>query len=128
MPLPTPLKVLPRYLNPALRAVAGHLPPLAILHHSGRRSGHRYDSPVQAYRTDGGYVVGYAYSDNPHWAQNLLAAGQGQMTRAGKHYAITNPRPLGAEGLDLLPRPIAAMMRSIGVGDFLCFDTAPVSS
>jgi deazaflavin-dependent oxidoreductase (nitroreductase family) len=123
MPLPKPLRILPRYLNPALRAVAAYLPPLAVLHHTGRRTGQTYDSPVQAYRTDGGYLVGYAYSDNPQWAQNLLATGHGQMTRAGKLYAITNPRHLGTEGLALLPAPVAAMMRGIGVGDFLRFDT-----
>ena len=38
MPLPPPFHVLPRYLNPALRSVAGYLPPLALLHHRGRRS------------------------------------------------------------------------------------------
>jgi hypothetical protein len=44
------------------------------------------------------------------------------MTRAGKHYAITNPRRLGRDGLNLLPSPVAAVMRGIGVSDFLQFD------
>jgi deazaflavin-dependent oxidoreductase (nitroreductase family) len=118
---------LPRYLNPVMGAVARYLPPLAMLHHTGRSTGKSYDSPVQAYRTDGGFVVGYAYSDNPGWAKNLLAVGHGQMTRACKQYAITNPRHLGTEGLDLLPAAVAAMMRGIGIEDFLRFDTTPVT-
>ena len=124
MPLPRPFHVLPRYLNPALRSVAGYLPPLALLHHTRRRSGQAYDTPVQAYRTRNGYIAAYAYSDNPQWAQNLLAAGEGEMTRAGKHYTITNPRHLGRDGLNLLPSPVAAVMRGIGVRDFLQFDGA----
>jgi hypothetical protein len=44
------------------------------------------------------------------------------MTRAGKHYAITNPRHVGRDGLSLLPSPVAAVMRGIKVSDFLQFD------
>lgn len=122
MPLPRPLRVLPRYLNPVLRPVARYLPPLAVLHHTGRKSGNRYNSPVQAYPVSGGYIAAYAYSDNPQWAQNLLATGEGAMTRGGKHHTITNPRHFGNEGLQLLPKPVAAMMRDIGVRSFLQFD------
>lgn len=125
MPLPQPLSVLPRYLNPVLRPVAGYLPPLALLHHSGRRSRRAYVTPVQAYRTPQGYIAAFAYSDNPQWAQNLLATGHGQMMRAGKHYTITNPQEVGQDGLDVLPSPVAAIMRRIGVRDFLRFDTTP---
>lgn len=125
MPLPQPLSIMPRYLNPVLRPVAGYLPPLALLHHTGRQSGRDYETPVQAYRIPRGFIAGYGYSDNPQWARNLLAGGRGQMTRAGKHYTITNPQHVGQDGLKLLPSPVAAMMRSIGVRDFLQFDTAP---
>lgn len=123
MPLPRPARALPRLLNPALRRVAGYLPPLAVLHHTGRKTSAAYAAPVQAYRTPGGFIVAYAYSNNPQWAQNLLAAGTGSLTRAGTDYHITNPRPLGPEGLQLLPTPVATMMRGIGVRNFLQFDT-----
>lgn len=122
MPLPRPLRVLPRYLNPVLRPVARYLSPLAVLHHTGRKSGNCYDSPVQAYPVSGGYIAAYAYSDNPQRAQNLLAIGEGTMTRGGKHHTITNPRHLSVEGLELLPKPVAAMMRGIRVRGFLQFD------
>ena len=124
MPLPRPLRVLPRYLNPILRPIAGYLPPLAVLHHVGRKSGLSYDTPVQGYPTSDGFIAAYAYSENPAWAQNLVASGKGQMTRGGKHYTISNPRRLGDEGLQLLPKPVASMMRSIGVHNYLQFDAA----
>jgi deazaflavin-dependent oxidoreductase (nitroreductase family) len=123
VPLPRPARILPRYLNPALRRVAIYLPPLAVLHHNGRRTATPYTIPVQAYRTAGGFLVAYAYSDHPQWAQKLLATGTGTLTRAGKHDRITNPRQLGLEGLHLLSAPVATLMRAIGVRGFLQFDT-----
>lgn len=125
MPLPSPLKVLPRYLNPALRPLSRKLPPLALLHHEGRHSGRTYETPVQAYRTPHGYIAAYAYSDNPHWAQNLLATGHGHMTRAGKRYTITNPRHLDEKGLDQLPTPVRTLMKAISIRNALQLDAEP---
>lgn len=129
MPMPRALRVLPRYLNPALKSVAGYLPPLALLHHVGRRTGKPYLTPVQAYRTPTGFVVAYAYSNNPQWAQNLIAAGHGEITRGTKRYTVSNPRHISLDdGRALLPPPVGAMMRAIGVRDFLQFDAIPSPS
>lgn len=125
MPMPGPLTGLPRYLNPVLRPLARRLPPLAVLHHRGRRSGRSYETPVQAYRTPQGFVVGLAYDKDAAWALNLLAAHGGEMTRAGRHYRLTNPRRSGPEARELLPGWAALMMRSIDVEDFLEFDATP---
>ena len=125
MPLPRSLSVMPRYLNPLLRPIAGYLPPLALLHHRGRRSGRHYDTPVQAFRTPQGYIAAFAYSNDPAWARNLLAAGAGQMTRAGQTYDISNPRRLGKDGEKLLPPAVTAMMRALDVQGILQFDATP---
>ena len=125
MPLPRSLSVMPRYLNPLLRPIAGYLPPLALLHHRGRRSGRRYDTPVQVFHTPQGYIAAFVYSNDPEWARNLLAAGEGQMTRAGRTYDISNFRRLGKDGEKLLPPAVAAIMRTLGVQGFLQFDATP---
>lgn len=124
MPLPRSLSVMPRYLNPLLRPIAGYLPPLALLHHRGRRSGRRYETPVQVFRTPQGYVAAFVYSNDPEWARNLLTAGEGQMTRAGRTYSITNPRRLGKDGLEQAAPVVAAVTRALGVQGFLQFDSA----
>jgi deazaflavin-dependent oxidoreductase (nitroreductase family) len=103
MPMPRRLAGLPRYLNPVLKPLAGRLPPLAILHHRGRRSGRVYDTPVQAFRTPEGFVVALAYDRNAAWALNLLAASGGEMTRAGRRYELTRPRRSGPDARKLLP-------------------------
>jgi hypothetical protein len=44
------------FTNPAMRTIAGRVPPLAIVQHLGRRSGQSYRTPVLAFPTDEGYV------------------------------------------------------------------------
>jgi deazaflavin-dependent oxidoreductase (nitroreductase family) len=116
------LPSLPRYLNPALTPVARRLPPLAVIHHRGRRSGREYDTPVQAYPTRNGVLVGLAYTSNAQWARNVLAAGAASMTRAGRTSTIRNPRRRGPDALRDLPGPVALMMRALDIEDFLEFD------
>jgi len=65
-------------MNPLAMPLMRRLPPFAVLHHRGRRSGRSYDTPVQALRTNDGWVVALAYDHNSAWALNLLAAGGGK--------------------------------------------------
>lgn len=124
MPVPGKLAVLPKYLNPVLRPLAAYLPPLAVVHHRGRRTGTPYTSPVQAYRTTNGIVIGLAYSKNPNWARNVIVGG-GEITRAGKTYTIRNPRLRGGDAADQLPTLVASMMRRIGITEFFQCDIDP---
>jgi hypothetical protein len=71
------MTTLPRLLNPLAMPLTRRLPPLAVLHHQGRRTGRSYAIPVQAYRTPNGWVVALAYDHNAPFALNLLAAGGG---------------------------------------------------
>ncbi|MEV6348257.1 hypothetical protein [Actinoplanes sp. NPDC051851] len=117
-----------KYANPLLMSLARRLPPLVVLHHRGRRSGREFNSPVQAYRTQNGtFLVGLAYHRDANWALNMLAAGGGSMTRAGARYALSRPRRRSAEARADLPRPVAALMRSLKIDDFIEFDATPAS-
>lgn len=121
MPLPHSAAALPKLLNPVLRPLARCIPPLAVIHHRGRSTGTAYDSPVQAFRTGEGIVVGLAYSNNPNWARNVIAGG-GEFTRLGKTYTITNPRLRGSDAAELLPAPVAMMMHRLGITEFFQFE------
>nr|WP_296768820.1 nitroreductase family deazaflavin-dependent oxidoreductase [Rhodococcus sp. (in: high G+C Gram-positive bacteria)] len=101
------------------------MPPLAVLRHEGRRSGRAYETPVQAYRTPGGFIVGLAYSDNPNWVRNILASGTGEITRGRHNYTISNPRRRGPDARRELAKPVAAMMRLLGIDNYFQFDCAP---
>jgi deazaflavin-dependent oxidoreductase (nitroreductase family) len=116
-----------RRLNPLVLPLTRHLPPLAVLHHKGRRSGRSYDTPVQAYHTSDGWVVGLAYDRNSAWVLNLLAAGGGEMTRLGRRYRISEPRRVGRQALKTLPALAALQMRVVGIDEFLQFDASPLA-
>ena len=123
---PRPMADLAKHLNPLFAPVARRVPPFAVLHHQGRRSGRSYSTPVQAYPTSAEYVVGLAYGHNSAWVLNLLAADGGEMTRAGQRYRITQPRRVGREARKLLPPLGSLMMSSAGIDDFLQFDAEPM--
>jgi deazaflavin-dependent oxidoreductase (nitroreductase family) len=99
---------------------------MAVLHHRGRKSGKQFHTPVQAFRTKTGFIVGLAYSSNANWAMNLLAADGGEMSRGGRRYALTQPRKRGVEARDDLPPVIAFTMRKLGIEDFLEFNAARI--
>lgn len=124
MPMPQAFAVLPKYLNPLMRRLAPYIPPLAVIHHRGRRSGTSYASPVQAYRVSDGFLIGLAYTSNPNWARNIIASG-GEITRLGKTYRVSNPQMRGAEAADLLPKPVALMMRGLGITEFFQCEATP---
>ena len=46
-----------RVANPVVRLVAGRLPPLAVVTHTGRRSGRSYRTPVMAFAKDDDLVL-----------------------------------------------------------------------
>jgi deazaflavin-dependent oxidoreductase (nitroreductase family) len=115
------MATLSRLLNPLGMPLTRRLPPFAVLHHRGRRTGRSYDTPVQAYRTPDGWVVGLAYHHNSAWVLNLLAAGGGEMTRAGRRYRITQPRRVGREAYELIPVWAALQMHAVGIDEFLQF-------
>jgi deazaflavin-dependent oxidoreductase (nitroreductase family) len=126
MAFPRRMAALPRLLNPLVLPLTRRVPPLAVLHHRGRRSGRSYDTPVQAYATPKGWLVGLAYDHNAPFALNLLAAGGGEMTRAGRRYQISRPRRVGREALKTLPALAALQMRAVGIDEFLQFDATPL--
>lgn len=83
--------------NPLLGTIAWFVPPLAVVHHVGRKSRRRYRTPVVAFRTRHGFVIPMTYGRDVDWAQNLVAAGGGEIERMGRPVAIRNPRIVGNE-------------------------------
>jgi len=78
--------------NPILGTIAWVVPPLAVVHHVGRRSGRRYRTPVVAFRSAGGFVIPMTYGRDVDWGRNLRAAGGGELVQMGRRFRIRNPR------------------------------------
>jgi deazaflavin-dependent oxidoreductase (nitroreductase family) len=83
--------------NPILGSIAWLVPPLAVVHHRGRKSGRAYRTPVVAFRTAGGFVVPMTYGRDVDWGRNLIAAGGGEIVQMGRHYAVRRPRIVGGD-------------------------------
>jgi deazaflavin-dependent oxidoreductase (nitroreductase family) len=80
------------FTNPLLGSIAWFVPPLAIVHHVGRKSRRRYRTPVVAFRSGDAFVIPLTYGRDVDWARNLVAAGGGELERMGRSFAVRNPR------------------------------------
>lgn len=106
--------------NPAVRMVAGRLPPLAIIRHRGRTTGRDFATPVLAFRTPDGLVVGVLYGTVSDWVRNFQAAGGGKVQRGGTVREYRQPRLIGRdEALQLVPAVVGGPLRALGVHHFL---------
>jgi deazaflavin-dependent oxidoreductase (nitroreductase family) len=99
--------------NPVLGTVAWIVPPFAVVHHVGRKSGRRYRTPVVAFRTDGGFVIPLTYGRDVDWARNILAARGGEIMQMGQTFPLRNPRIVGsAEAYPKLPPGVRTALRA----------------
>jgi deazaflavin-dependent oxidoreductase (nitroreductase family) len=90
----------------AARATAGRMRPLAgkrwnpifsIVRHTGRRSGHTFETPVAARRTEDGFVLALAFGREAHWYRNLVAASGGTIRWRGVEYPVGAPEAIGVD-------------------------------
>jgi deazaflavin-dependent oxidoreductase (nitroreductase family) len=114
-----------RVANPVMRLPAGWLPPLAIVRHRGRVTGRTYATPVIAFRTSNGLVIGVLYGTSSDWVGNLRAARRVQVTRLGRTREYERPRLVDtADVRRLLPAPVRGAYRLLRVRYFVHL-TAP---
>lgn len=108
------------FTNRLMRPLAGRLPPLAIVHHVGRKTGRRYQTPVLAFATDEGFVTPLPYGTDTDWCLNWVDAGEGLLEVAGRRTAVTNPRVVSAkQALPLLPLWLRPTLRVLALPGFL---------
>lgn len=124
--------VLPQWLarvnrvatNRASRLVAGRLPGMGIVVHTGRRSGRRYRTPVNVFRRDGGFAVALTYGSGAQWVRNVLAAGGAEVVTRGRSHAVVEPRLVTDGDRAAVPRPVRPILGLLDVDEFLLLDEA----
>jgi len=121
----------PRFMRRVNRAltnrlvgpVAGFLPPLAVVHHEGRKSESCYRTPVLAFPVEGGFLTPLPYGTDTDWVLNLLAAGGGKLEASGQQIAVENPRVVDTEeAMPLLPALLQPALRLLSLPGFLLLD------
>jgi deazaflavin-dependent oxidoreductase (nitroreductase family) len=120
MPLP---KRLARFnlavTNPVLRHVAVRLPGFAIVHHTGRRSGRAFTTPVNLFKDGDRYVIALTYGRDSQWVRNVLAAGAVDVVTRGRPLHRVDPEIVHDPTRGLVPASVRPILRLAGVTDFL---------
>ena len=111
-------------LNRVTRHVAPRVPGFGVVVHRGRRSGRRYETPVNVFPATGGYLLALTYGPDADWVKNVLAAGGCELRTRGRTVRLDSPRLYHDEtrrGIRPLEQQV---LRAIGVADFLSLRTA----
>lgn len=112
-------------LNRVTKRIAPWMPGFGVVVHRGRRSGNEYQTPVNVFATEGGYVLALTYGPDTDWVKNVLAAGGCELRAGGRVVKLTAPRLFHDETRRDI-RPLERqVLRVIGVADFLSLKTLP---
>jgi len=112
------------FTNRVMGTFAWLVPPLAVIHHIGRKTGRAYRSPVVAVPSDTGFVIPMTYGRDVDWARNVLAAGGCEIERAGRRVRVAHPRIVGLEQAEPhLPAVVRPFFRLMNFPGFVLADT-----
>jgi deazaflavin-dependent oxidoreductase (nitroreductase family) len=120
MALPRPLAEFnKRVTNRFMIHIAGWAPGFAIVRHQGRRTGRRYQTPVNVFRRGNDFLFALTYGVDASWVKNVLAAG-GCSIRASRRVVILTEPVLYADPRQTdIPIPARWVLRLIHVEHFL---------
>jgi deazaflavin-dependent oxidoreductase (nitroreductase family) len=126
MHLPRFLRRVNRHLtNPLMSTFAWLVPPLAVVHHVGRKSGRPYRTPVVAFRGGTGFVIPMTYGRDVDWARNLVSARGGEIAQMGQRFALARPRIVGfEEAAPHLPAVLRSALRAASFPGYVLLDFA----
>lgn len=114
------------FTNPVMGTFAWLVPPLAMVHHVGRKSGKAYRTPVVAFPSKSGFVIPMTYGRDVDWGRNLIAAGGGVVQQLGRSHELRNPRIVGIDqAYDHLPPGIRQALRAADFPGYVLLDATP---
>ncbi len=123
MPLPKGLarfnrSVTNRITKPAARRLGG----FGVLHHTGRRSGNEYETPLNVWRHGSEVVVALTYGSDVDWLKNAREAEASILVMAGKEVRVGRPRSIAEEeGLDWVPKTVGRILGVLDIDEFVIF-------
>ena len=120
MPLPKRLaRFNRRVTNRVADPLARRMPGLGVVVHTGRRSGRSYRTPVNAFRTQDGYVIALTYGADSDWPKNVLAAGGCTLLTRGAAVPLTDPQLVRTADHRSIPAPVRLVLRLLQVSDYV---------
>jgi deazaflavin-dependent oxidoreductase (nitroreductase family) len=90
------IKPMSRVLNPVVRKLAGkkHMAMAAQMHHTGRRSGRSFMTPVGAKLSGVYFLIPLTFGNRSDWCRNVRAAGGAMIRWKGNDYQVIEPELL----------------------------------
>jgi deazaflavin-dependent oxidoreductase (nitroreductase family) len=125
------IRSIARVVNPVVLRFAGgrHLPVLGVIHHSGRRTGQRYATPLGIRPAAGGFVMPLTFGEAAGWYRNVRAAGWCVITWRGDDHTVASPVIVdSATALPAFPRYERLALRLIGIRQFVWLRCAPAAA
>jgi deazaflavin-dependent oxidoreductase (nitroreductase family) len=111
------------FTNPLLGTVAWLVPPMAVVHHVGRKTGRPYRSPVIAFRSRAGVVIPMTYGRDVDWARNIVRARGCDLAQGGRRFALRNPRIVGLDRASpRLPAALRPFFRAVNLPGYVLLD------
>ena len=84
-----------------------------------RKGDTKYRTPVNVFAASGGYVIALTYGADSDWVKNVLAAGGCDLVTRGHLAHLTAPEIFHDASRRHVPRVVRAMLRLLGVADFM---------
>jgi deazaflavin-dependent oxidoreductase (nitroreductase family) len=129
MPIP---RIVGQWNKVGFNRVSKHIAPWApgfgVVVHRGRRSGREYQTPVNVFATEDGYVFALTYGPDSDWVKNVLAAGRCELRTRGRAIPLVSPRLFHDETRRAIRPFERQILRILGVADFLSLKTAPATT
>jgi deazaflavin-dependent oxidoreductase (nitroreductase family) len=111
-----------RGLNRLTRRIAPHAPGFGVVVHTGRRSGRRFETPVNVFPSASGVRIALTYGADSDWVKNVVANGGCTLRTRGRELALVDPRIVHdptRTGIRAVERRVLGLLH---VDDFLDLD------
>ena len=114
----------------ALRiAGSGLIPVWGVLHHTGRKSGKAYATPLAILDTPDGLVLPLPFGERTDWCRNMRASGGGILHWRGADHRVVQPEVIDAAiGTPALNAVLRRFVRILGIKKFLRVRRIPQAS
>jgi deazaflavin-dependent oxidoreductase (nitroreductase family) len=116
------IKALTRVINPlAMRlAASGLLSVWGVVHHTGRRSGRAFSTPIALGANADYFFVPLPWGPGTDWCRNLVAANGGGIRYRGRDYVVSDPQVVSLEvARPAFPGPVRLILPGVGIKRFL---------
>lgn len=109
-----------KFTNRLMMLIAGRRgSPIAVMRHTGRRSGRQYSIPILAAPVAGGFVFALTYGDHVDWYRNILAVGEGVLIWRGREFLLGSPITITShDGRTAFSQPWHLLLSVMRTADF----------